>query len=78
MKTHAFLKQPAAIWLSLGNKETQVKNPVLQTTWDCMEELKQQFEQEGIVCMLHQDQGNHFQDAAGRIARGILWSLEQL
>ena len=78
MKTHAFLKQPAAIWLSLGNKETQVKNPVLQTTWDCMEELKQQFGQEGIVCMLHQDQGNHFQDAAGRIARGILWSLEQL
>lgn len=78
MRDHAFLHRPRAIWLSLGDRETKVKNPVLQTTWSCMEELKAIFTQEDICCCLQQEKGNHFQDAAGRVARGILWSLEQL
>lgn len=78
MDSHAFLAKPKAIWLSLGDKETKVKNSVLQTTWACMEELKKRFEQEDIACRLCQEQGNHFQDAAGRVARGILWTLESL
>ena len=68
-----------AVYLSLGMQEEHVKNQAIARVGDC---LRTQYsllqEQVGSArCTLVWEQGNHFYDNEGRLARAFAWCLEQ-
>ena len=65
------------VYFSLGDRETKVKNPVLQTTEDVMHALVDRYTQLGIPCMFESNPGNHFRDVDLRMAKGLTWLLAQ-
>ena len=77
VEEHAYRRTPEAVYLSLGDRESRTKNPTLHAVGDCMERLHAYFERQGIPTVLEWNPGNHYVDAAGRLARGIVWALEQ-
>ncbi len=77
VEEHAFRRTPETAYLSLGDRESRTKNPTLRSVGDCMERLHDHFERQGISTTLERNPGNHYVDAAGRLARGIVWALGQ-
>lgn len=65
------------VYFSLGDRETKVKNPVLQTTEDVMHDLVDRYTQLGIPTVFESNPGNHFRDVDLRMAKGIAWLLAQ-
>lgn len=63
------------IYFSLGNKEKNSKNELLQTVEDKTKEI-QGYLGKNIDSIYEENQGNHFQDGALRMAKGIKWILE--
>lgn len=76
--THAMKGQPRSIYLSLGRKESQTRNPYLSQTGIFMEKLQKFYKEIHIPCVLEWNPGNHFVNADLRLAKGILWSIEQI
>ena len=71
--------QAAAVYLSLGEREEHVKNQAIARVGDC---LRTQYEllreQLGEHCTLVWEEGNHFTDNAGRLARAFAWCLQRM
>ena len=67
------------IYLSLGDREEHVKNQAIARVGDNLrayyELLQKQLNQDR--CTLVWEEGNHFADNAGRLARAFAWCLEQ-
>ena len=68
------------VYLSLGNREEQVKNQAIARVGDC---LRTQYallqEQLGAQnCTLAWEPGGHFNDNEGRLARAFAWCMERL
>ena len=67
------------VYLSLGDKEKNTKNPVMQKVQTCTEEIVSEL---GLYteAVLEMNPGNHFNDPAGRIAKGMkyteVWQTE--
>lgn len=76
--THSMKGQPKAIYLSLGDKESRTSNPYLRQTGTIMEKLARFYKALHIPCVLEWNPGNHFVDADLRLAKGIVWTLQQL
>lgn len=74
-RTHAFKKNPEAIYLSLGDKETHTKNPLLRTTQTAMEELEAHYKSLGIASTFELNHGGHYDHPSQRLAKGIRWVL---
>lgn len=64
------------MYFSLGNKESKVKNQVLSTVEKNTIDLEKIYKNKGIQTIYEVNEGNHFQDAVLRMARGIKWILE--
>lgn len=77
VEEHAYRRAPEAIYLSLGDREGYTKNPTLCVVGDCVERLRVHFERQGIPTTLEWNPGNHYVDAARRLARGIDWTLKR-
>ena len=77
-KKHEYRKNPAAIYLSLGDLESCTKNPYLHRTEWCMEELCSFYQQKGIHTLFELNPGNHYKDAAYRLAKGFTWMCTRL
>ncbi len=75
VKEHGFLKPPEAIYLSLGDRESRTKNPVFSRTEGLTRELGEIYASMGINSIFELNPGNHFRDAALRLAKGIYWIL---
>ncbi|MCH5352509.1 MAG: esterase [Acutalibacter sp.] len=73
-KEHSF--HPRNAYLSLGNKEARTRNPVMATVADCIQEQHEIFRSVGVDAVLEWNQGNHFQDADIRTAKGFLHFLK--
>ena len=76
-------KQPPmteAIYLSLGEREEHVKNQAIARVGDCLRVqyalLQRQMGPER--CTLVWEEGNHFTDNEGRLARAFAWCLNRL
>lgn len=69
--THAMVRTPDKIYLSLGDKEARVRNQVLKTVQDNTEALAEYYEGLGLDVTWELNPGNHFRDPALRIAKGI-------
>ena len=69
-----------AVYLSLGEREEHVKNQAIARVGDCLraqyELLREQLGEER--CTLVWEEGNHFADNAGRLARAFVWCVRGL
>ena len=72
--------QASAVYLSLGEREEHVKNQAIARVGDCLraqyELLREQLGEEH--CTLVWEEGNHFADNAGRLARAFAWCLQRM
>lgn len=67
------------VYLSLGDKESDTKNPVMKTVGDCMRKQFEILSQSDINnCALEFNEGNHFTDVAKRCAKGYEWCIQQI
>ncbi len=64
-----------AVYLSLGDKEEKVSNPVLKTVGDCIREGHELFKAHGIDCKLEWNKGNHFRETDMRTAKAFAWLM---
>ncbi len=65
-----------AVYLSLGDRESRTRNPVMASVADCIAAQERAL-RGGVPCVLEWNEGNHFRDAALRTAKGFVWLLEQ-
>ena len=65
------------IYLSLGEKEEKVRNPVLAAVGGRIRELHGLLQARGISCCLEWNEGNHFRDADLRTAKAFAWVMRQ-
>ncbi len=59
------------VYLSLGKKEEKVKNPVLAAVGDAIRRQKEILSEKGVGCVLEWNEGNHFADPSGRLAKAV-------
>ena len=64
-----------AVYLSLGDKEEKVSNPVLKTVGDCIREGHELFRAQGVDCKLEWNKGNHFREPNMRTAKAFAWLM---
>lgn len=75
VKETPFDRKPDAVYLSIGNQESKSSNPALQTTEANMRELAKHYSSLGIHSTFELNDGNHYQNAPQRMAKGIMWTL---
>jgi len=63
------------VYLSLGDKEEQAKNPLLASVGEAIQEQKKILTQDGVTCQLDWNPGNQFVDSEKRMAKGFAWLL---
>ena len=79
IKSH-FAHHKSIIYLSLGNNEEKTKNKIMSTVGD-MTRLTYDtiLNDENIEkCKLEYNEGGHFKDAEMRLAKGIVWAVENM
>lgn len=76
-ESNEFARKPDYIYLSVGDTEKKARNKVLCSVQANTERLFTFWKSKGIRIIFELNKGNHFTDAAGRMARGIKWILEQ-
>lgn len=64
------------IYLSLGRKELKTRSPIMKTVGDCM--IRQDGLFSGKNHIFEWNEGNHFQDADIRTAKGFLWAIKEV
>ena len=62
-----------AVYLSLGDRESKVRNPVMATVGDKIEEACALLKERNISVTLEWNQGNHFKDSEIRTAKAFAW-----
>ncbi len=76
VQQHEMKRQPECIYFSLGNKEARTKNKILQSVEENTLWLENHYREFGIRTVYEENQGNHFQQANERMAKGICWILQ--
>ena len=64
-----------SVYLSLGDKEEKVKNPVMATVGDRIREAADVLKGQDVNTILEWNEGNHFKDAGIRTAKAFAWLL---
>lgn len=64
------------IYFSLGNKESKTKNKIFMSVKTNTKEIERFYRENGVTTIYEENEGNHFQDAELRMAKGIKWILE--
>ena len=70
-KTHELAARPKKQYLSLGNKESKTRNKVMEPVERNTAELHEYYRSLGIDTVFELNPGNHFQNPADRLAKGI-------
>lgn len=74
---HEFAGTPRRVYLSLGDRESQTKNPVMAQVGECTTAFGDLLRDRGVESVFEWNPGNHFQDAELRLAKGIAWLVEK-
>jgi predicted alpha/beta superfamily hydrolase len=69
---HPLLGAPERVYLSLGDREEQAKNPRMQRVRAATEATKAVIEAQGVPCAFELNPGGHFQDVPARQRRAVL------
>lgn len=72
----AIKRKPSCLYLSIGSKESKVRNSYLQTTENNTRKLYEWYQNHGIPSTFDLNPGNHFVHAAERMGKGIAWILQ--
>ncbi len=75
LRTHP--AQSTAVYLSLGDREPRTRNPLMATVGKCLEDCRDVLTAQGKTCIMEWNQGNHFQHADLRTAKGFAWAIAQ-
>ena len=67
-----------AIYLSLGDREEHVKNQAIARVGDNLRAYYELLQTQSRRCTLVWEEGNHFNDNAGRLARAFAWCVKQI
>ena len=67
----------SSIYLSLGEREENVKNQAIAKVGECVRETYRLLA-ESRHCILAWEEGNHFADNDGRLARAFAWCLGEM
>ena len=68
----------ASVYLSLGDKEEEVRNAVLCTVGDRIREAYGLLKEQGINTTLEWNRGNHFKDPDIRMAKAFAWVMKRM
>ena len=72
-KKHELASLPEKLYLSLGDREARTCNQVMATVEQYTGALFDYYKSLGVEAVFEMNHGNHFQDAAQRMAKGIVW-----
>jgi len=72
LAAHPLLGTPEKVYLSLGDREEQTKNPRMQRVRVATEATRAILERQGIPCTFELNPGGHFQDVPERQRRGVI------
>ncbi|MDY2934898.1 MAG: hypothetical protein SOT20_01505 [Candidatus Cryptobacteroides sp.] len=72
---HEFRRKPLSAYFSLGDKESRSKNMHVSKNQENTEELCGHYAKLGINSIFELNPGNHFNNATGRLAKGIVWTM---
>ena len=75
-KENAMKILPEKLYLSIGEKESKTRHPILKTMQENTEDLLKYFKSMRIETTYEVNPGNHFQDVNLRCAKGILELLQ--
>ena len=75
-RTQPFRRVPERVYVSVGDREARTRNPRMQPVEENTRQLAAWYAEQGIETCFELNPGNHFQDPAGRMARGILWMVQ--
>lgn len=75
--SHALKGEPDGIYLSLGDRESISRNPVLQKTESVFADLYGQYSRGGTPSVFEVNPGNHYRDMDVRMAKGYRWLLSR-
>jgi predicted alpha/beta superfamily hydrolase len=70
--------QSKAVYLSLGDRESRAKNPVMAHVDDAIRRQYESLSAQGIATTLEWNPGNHFADSEKRMAKAFGWVLGQI
>lgn len=71
VKNNEFCKEPKKLYMSLGDKESSVKNPVFASVGDKTREVYEYYKSKGIGVEFEMNPGNHMTNVDDRVAKGI-------
>ncbi|MBO4716314.1 MAG: hypothetical protein J5599_00275 [Spirochaetales bacterium] len=71
VSSHELASKPSKVYLSLGDREAKTRNSVMSMVQDNTERLVNLYKAKGIDVVYELNSGNHFQDPAKRMAKGI-------
>ena len=78
MEKEEMIGNPQCIYLSLGDKESSTKNPVMSTVWARTHKASGIIASKGIDTIFESNPGNHFREPVLRTAKGIAWVLDHI
>lgn len=67
-----------AVYLSLGDRESRTKNPVMAHVDDAISRQHQLLAAQGVATTLEWNPGGHFIDSEKRMAKAFIWAMENL
>ena len=67
-----------AVYLSLGDRESHTKNPVMAHVDDAIRHQHERLAAQGIDATLEWNAGNHFVDSEKRMAKAFAWVVQAL
>lgn len=65
------MREPAVIYLSLGDKEAKTRHPLMRTVQENTEALVAHYNEMGVKTVFEMNEGNHFKEPELRTAKGI-------
>lgn len=71
VKKNEFCKPPKRLYMSLGDEEASVKNPVFASVEDKTREVYEYYKSKGIDVKFEMNPGNHMTDIDERVAKGM-------
>lgn len=76
IEENEFKSKITKIYLSLGDREKLTKNKFMKNVENCTKTLSEIFKSRGIETFFELNPGNHFQDSALRLAKGIKFIID--
>lgn len=73
-----FARRPEAVYLSLGDRESRTRNPIMRKVEDATRDAFAILQSQGIETVFELNAGNHFRDHNARVVKALSWLLPRV